>query len=63
MSGSKSRWCNYDVVAKFKAMAVLEKLLVGKQKCHTIKAQLLVEFENGQIICTAVDKGKTHDER
>lgn len=44
-------------------MAVLEKLLVGKQKYHTIKAQLLVEFENGQIICTAVDKGKTRDER
>lgn len=26
-----------------------------------MKAQLLVEFETGQIICTAVDKGKTHD--
>ena len=33
----------------------------GKQKCHTLKAQMLVEFETGQIICTAVDKGKTHD--
>jgi hypothetical protein len=33
----------------------------GKQKCHTIKAQLLVEFETGQIICTAVERGKTHD--
>jgi hypothetical protein len=33
----------------------------GKQKCHTLKAQLLVEFETGQIICTAVDTGKTHD--
>ncbi len=29
--------------------------------CHTLKAQLLVEFETGQIICTAVDTGKTHD--
>ena len=26
-----------------------------------MKAQLLVEFETGQIICTAVEKGKTHD--
>ena len=33
----------------------------GKQKCHTLKAQLLVEFETGQIICSAVDTGKTHD--
>ena len=33
----------------------------GKQKCHTLKAQMLVEFETGQIICTAVDKGKMHD--
>ena len=33
----------------------------GKQKCHRLKAQLLVEFETGQIICTAVDTGRTHD--
>jgi hypothetical protein len=33
----------------------------GKQKCHTLKAQLLVEFETEQIICTAVDTGRTHD--
>jgi len=33
----------------------------GKQKCHTLKAQLLVEFETGQIICTAIDTGTTHD--
>lgn len=26
-----------------------------------MKAQLLVEFETGQIICTAIEKGKTHD--
>lgn len=26
-----------------------------------MKAQLLVDFETGQVICTAVDKGKTHD--
>jgi len=26
-----------------------------------MKAQLLVEFTTGQIICTAVAKGKTHD--
>jgi hypothetical protein len=26
-----------------------------------LKAQLLVEFESGQVICTAVDTGKVHD--
>ena len=26
-----------------------------------MKAQLLVEFETGQIICTAIDSGRTHD--
>lgn len=26
-----------------------------------MKAQLLVEFESGQIIATAVDRGRTHD--
>ena len=33
----------------------------GKQHCHTIKAQLLVEFETGQVVCTAIDKGRVHD--
>ncbi|WP_369408133.1 transposase family protein [Leptolyngbya ohadii] len=33
----------------------------GKQKCHTLKAQLLVDFDTGQVIATATDKGKTHD--
>jgi DDE superfamily endonuclease len=33
----------------------------GKQKCHTLKAQVLVEFDTGQIICTAVDTGRIHD--
>jgi len=33
----------------------------GKQKCHTLKAQLLVEFDTGQVICTSVATGKTHD--
>jgi hypothetical protein len=26
-----------------------------------LKAQLLVELDSGQVICTAVDVGKTHD--
>ncbi|MBD2094184.1 transposase [Trichocoleus sp. FACHB-591] len=33
----------------------------GKQRCHTLKAQLVVEWESEQIICTAVDTGRTHD--
>jgi len=31
----------------------------GKQKCHTMKSQLLVNWET-EIICTAV-QGRTHD--
>jgi len=26
-----------------------------------MKAQMLVEFETGQVICTSVDKGRVHD--
>jgi hypothetical protein len=26
-----------------------------------LKAQVLVEFDSGQVICTAVETGKTHD--
>lgn len=33
----------------------------GKQKCHTIKCQLLANQKNGQIICTAISSGKVHD--
>lgn len=33
----------------------------GKQKCHTLKAQVLISLDTGQIICTAVDTGRTHD--
>jgi hypothetical protein len=33
----------------------------GKQKCHTMKSQLLVNWETGEIICTAVAQGRTHD--
>jgi len=32
----------------------------GKQKCHTMKSQLLVNWET-EIICTAVAQGRTHD--
>lgn len=38
-----------------------ERYYSGKQKCHTLKAQLLVEVETGQIICPAVDTGRTPD--
>jgi len=36
-----------------------QKCSSGKQKCHTLKSQLLVEFETGRLY-TAVEKGK-HD--
>ncbi|HET8685413.1 MAG TPA: IS5 family transposase [Methanosarcina sp.] len=33
----------------------------GKKKQHTLKAQMVVNQANGQIICTAFGKGKRHD--
>ena len=33
----------------------------GKQHCHTIKAQMLIEFDTGRGICTDVEKGRVHD--
>ncbi len=34
---------------------------VASKSATRSQAQLLVEFESGQVICTAVDTGKTHD--
>jgi hypothetical protein len=44
-----------------KAKKKQKKYYSGKQKCHTLKAQLLVEFETGKIIATAVSRGSIHD--
>ena len=33
----------------------------GKKKRHTLKVQLVVAKKTKRIICTAHDKGKTHD--
>lgn len=35
----------------------------GKQKCHTLKSQILVNQKTKEIICIAVRKGKVHDFR
>ncbi len=35
----------------------------GKKKHHTLKAQVVVNQETGQIICTAFGKGTIHDFR
>jgi len=35
----------------------------GKQKQHTLKAQVVVNQANGHIICTAFSKGRVHDFR
>ncbi len=35
----------------------------GKKKRHTLKAQVVVNQSNGQIICTAFGKGRVHDFR
>jgi len=35
----------------------------GKQKCHTIKSQILMNAETKEIVCTAVSKGRVHDFR
>ena len=33
----------------------------GKQHCHTMKAQMVIELETGLVLCTDVDKGRVHD--
>ena len=38
-----------------------KKWYSGKKKRHTVKAQVVVNRANGQILCTAEDCGKTHD--
>jgi hypothetical protein len=35
----------------------------GKQKRHTLKAQVVVDYLSGLIICTAFGKGRFHDFR
>ena len=35
----------------------------GKKKRHTLKAQVVINQANGQIICTAFGKGQMHDFR
>lgn len=35
----------------------------GKKKQHTLKAQMVINQVNGQIICTSFGKGKIHDFR
>jgi hypothetical protein len=36
---------------------------IGKKKWHTLKAQVVVNQADGQIICTAFGKGRVHDFR
>ncbi|WP_217523113.1 IS5 family transposase [Pleurocapsa sp. PCC 7327] len=33
----------------------------GRQKCHTIKSQVLADAKTRQILCIAHEKGKSHD--
>ncbi len=33
----------------------------GKKKQHTLKTQLVVDWESQQIICTAYGQGRRHD--
>lgn len=33
----------------------------GKQKCHTLKSQVLANAKTREIICTAHGKGRVHD--
>jgi len=34
---------------------------VASNTAFALKAQMLIEFETGQVICTDVDKGRVHD--
>jgi transposase len=40
-----------------------KKYYSGKQKCHTIKSQILINQQTKEIICIAVRKRKIHDFR
>ncbi|MDZ4878051.1 MAG: IS5 family transposase ISNpu11 [Chroococcidiopsis cubana SAG 39.79] len=33
----------------------------GKQKCHTLKSQLVIDAQTQQVICTFFGKGRQHD--
>lgn len=33
----------------------------GKHKCHTLKGQVLTDYETGMILCTACAKGRMHE--
>lgn len=33
----------------------------GKQKCHTLKMQLLINQATLEVICAAIGKGREHD--
>ncbi|REJ58127.1 MAG: IS5/IS1182 family transposase, partial [Microcystis wesenbergii TW10] len=33
----------------------------GKQKCHTIKSQIVADVKTRMILCTAFGTGRTHD--
>src|SRR4028118_1662681 len=33
----------------------------GKQKCHTLKMQLIINQKDKSVICTKVGKGRQHD--
>lgn len=33
----------------------------GKQKCHTLKSQLVIDAQTQQVICTFFSKGRRHD--
>lgn len=33
----------------------------GKQKCHTLKSQLVIDAQTQQVICTFFGKGRRHD--
>lgn len=35
----------------------------GKQRGHTLKAQVVVDYWTGMVICTDFDKGRCHDFR
>jgi hypothetical protein len=35
----------------------------GKQQAHTLKAQVVVDYLTGMIVCTAFGKGRKHDFR
>lgn len=48
---------------KSSAPTIVASTNSGRHKRHTLKAQLVIDLEQGQFLAVATGKGRTHDLR